>query len=91
MPFLSNISVAKKLSIAPIILGLILIFITGMGIKALYDLTTKMHQITFNLAPDTELAADITRSLYRLRLTVKNYVKTGDDKWISQFQTQSKN
>lgn len=91
MQFLSNISVAKKLSIAPIILGLILIFITGMGIKALYDLTTKMHQITFDLAPDTELAADITRSLYRLRLTVKNYVKTGDDKWISQFQTQSKN
>lgn len=90
MQLLSNISVAKKLSIAPIILGLILILLTGIGINALNNLAHQMHQITFDLAPDTELAADITSSLYRLRLTVKNYVKTGDDKWISQFQTQSK-
>jgi methyl-accepting chemotaxis protein len=91
MQLLSNISVAKKLSIAPIVLGLILILITGIGINALNNLAHQMHQITFDLAPDTELAADITSSLYRLRLTVKNYVKTGDDKWVSQFQTQSEN
>ncbi|GGI68609.1 hypothetical protein GCM10007978_02900 [Shewanella hanedai] len=91
MQLLSNISVAKKLSIAPIVLGLILILITGIGINALNNLAYQMHQITFDLAPDTELAADITSSLYRLRLTVKNYVKTGDDKWVSQFQTQSEN
>lgn len=87
MQLLSNISVVKILSIAPIVLGLILI--TGIGINALNNLAHQMHQITFDLAPDTELAADITSSLYRLRLTVKNYVKTGDDKWVSQFQTQS--
>ncbi|ACA88693.1 methyl-accepting chemotaxis protein [Shewanella woodyi] len=91
MQLLSSISVAKKLSIAPIVLGLILIIITVIGISALNGLASRMHQITFDLAPDTELAADITSSLYRLRLTVKNYVKTGDDKWVSQFQTQSKN
>ncbi|MBW8182855.1 methyl-accepting chemotaxis protein [Shewanella nanhaiensis] len=91
MQLLSSISVAKKLSIAPIVLGLILIIITVIGISALNGLADRMHQITFDLAPDTELAADITSSLYRLRLTVKNYVKTGDDKWVSQFQSQSKN
>lgn len=91
MQLLSSISVAKKLSIAPIVLGLILIIITAIGISALNGLANRMHQITFDLAPDTELAADITSSLYKLRLTVKNYVKTGDDKWVSQFQNQSKN
>ncbi|WP_434339243.1 HAMP domain-containing methyl-accepting chemotaxis protein [Motilimonas cestriensis] len=85
MNVLNHFSVSQKLAIAPIILGLILVLVTFTGISALNTLRDDMHKITFDLAPDTELASDITENLFRLRITVKNYVKSGDDALISKF------
>ncbi|MGR2883542.1 methyl-accepting chemotaxis protein [Vibrio vulnificus] len=45
-----------------------------------------MNRIAFDLAPDTELAAEMTDSVYGLRLTVKNFIETGDKQFVSRFQ-----
>ncbi|POF53686.1 methyl-accepting chemotaxis protein, partial [Vibrio vulnificus] len=45
-----------------------------------------MNRIAFDLAPDTELAAEMTDSVYGLRLTVKNFIETGDEQFVSRFQ-----
>ena len=89
MNLLTHFSVSQKLAIAPIILGLILVMVTMTGISALNTLRDNMHKITFDLAPDTQIASDITENLFRLRLTVKNYVRTGDDSLISKFNSEA--
>ncbi|MCE0557631.1 methyl-accepting chemotaxis protein [Motilimonas sp. E26] len=85
MKVLNHFSVSQKLAIAPIILGLILVLVAYTGISALNTLRDEMHKITFDLAPDTELASDISGNLFRLRITVKNYVTSGDDALIGKF------
>ncbi|MGD8110200.1 methyl-accepting chemotaxis protein [Vibrio sp. TRT 17S01] len=86
---LDNISVSKKLSISPAVLIIILIVITVLSSRLLYSLSDDMNKISFDLAPDTELAAELTDSVYGLRLTVKNFIKTGDSKFVDKFQAQS--
>ncbi len=85
MKLFNNMSVAKKLAIAPVVLGGILVLVTLVGIEALNQVRANMHRITFDLAPDTALSTDITENLYRLRITVKNYIKSGDDSLAGKF------
>ncbi|WP_237324170.1 methyl-accepting chemotaxis protein [Vibrio penaeicida] len=47
-----------------------------------------MNKISFDLAPDTELAAEVTDSVYGLRLTVKNFIKTGKPEFVEKFNKQ---
>ena len=49
-----------------------------------------MRVVSFDLAPDLELAAIVTDKVYGLRLNVKNYIKTGDEKHVSKFKDLSK-
>ena len=49
-----------------------------------------MRVVSFDLAPDLELAAIVTDKVYGLRLNVKNYIKTGDEGHISKFKDLSK-
>ena len=53
------------------------------------SLSDDMKKISFDLAPDTELAAEITDSVYGLRLTVKNFIKTGKSIYIDKFNQQA--
>ncbi|MCE2570169.1 methyl-accepting chemotaxis protein [Motilimonas eburnea] len=85
MKIFNRLSVAKKLAIAPVVLGAILVLITVAGIQAIDEVREDMHKITFDLAPDSALATDITENLYRLRITVKNYVKSGNDSLTGKF------
>ncbi|MFO6422304.1 methyl-accepting chemotaxis protein [Motilimonas sp. KMU-193] len=85
MKLLNNISVAAKLAIAPVVLGLILVLVTFVGVNALAKVRENMHKITFDLAPDSALSTDITENLYRLRITVKNYIKSGNDSLAGKF------
>ncbi|EIZ1363725.1 methyl-accepting chemotaxis protein [Vibrio vulnificus] len=83
---LDNISISKKLYFSPLILILILLLIVLVSANLLNSLTKDMNRIAFDLAPDTELAAEMTDSVYGLRLTVKNFIKTGDQQFVSRFQ-----
>ncbi|ELP5727898.1 methyl-accepting chemotaxis protein [Vibrio vulnificus] len=83
---LDNISISKKLYFSPVLLIVILVLIVVVSTKLLNSLSGDMNKIAFDLAPDTELAADITDSVYGLRLTVKNFIKTGDKQFVSRFQ-----
>ncbi|HDY7420943.1 TPA: HAMP domain-containing protein [Vibrio vulnificus] len=83
---LDNISISKKLYFSPLILILILLVIVLVSANLLNLLTKDMNRIAFDLAPDTELAAEMTDSVYGLRLTVKNFIKTGDQQFVSRFQ-----
>ncbi|EJC6736988.1 methyl-accepting chemotaxis protein [Vibrio vulnificus] len=83
---LDNISISKKLYFSPLILILILLVIVLVSVNLLNSLTKDMNRIAFDLAPDTELAAEMTDSVYGLRLTVKNFIKTGDQQFVSRFQ-----
>ena len=86
---MNNISISKKLFIAPVVLILILITLSFVSTHLLDNLSEDMKVISFDLAPDTELAAQVTDSIYKLRLTVKNYIKTSDEKFIEKFDTQA--
>ncbi|PJO11442.1 methyl-accepting chemotaxis protein [Vibrio vulnificus] len=83
---LDNISISKKLYFSPLILILILLVIVLVSANLLNSLTKDMNRIAFDLAPDTELAAEMTDSVYGLRLTVKNFIKTGEQQFVSRFQ-----
>ncbi|EPM5582346.1 methyl-accepting chemotaxis protein [Vibrio vulnificus] len=83
---LDNISISKKLYFSPLILILILLVIVLVSANLLNSLTKDMNRIAFDLAPDTDLAAEMTDSVYGLRLTVKNFIKTGDQQFVSRFQ-----
>ncbi len=86
---LDNISISKKLSISPAVLIVILIAMAVISSNLLGNLSNDMKKISFDLAPDTELAAELTDAVYGLRLTVKNYIKTGDEKFIGKFNEQA--
>ncbi|USD64491.1 methyl-accepting chemotaxis protein [Vibrio sp. SCSIO 43136] len=86
---LDNISVAKKLFISPAVLIVILIAMAVVSSNLLSGLSQDMNKISFDLAPDTELAADLTDAVYGLRLTVKNYIKTGDESFVNKFNQQA--
>ncbi|EOV0145479.1 methyl-accepting chemotaxis protein [Vibrio vulnificus] len=83
---LDNISISKKLFFSPVLLIVILVLIVVVSTKLLSSLSNDMNNIAFDLAPDTELAADITDSVYGLRLTVKNFIETGNKQFVSRFQ-----
>ncbi|BCL73091.1 hypothetical protein TUMSATVNIG1_50640 [Vibrio nigripulchritudo] len=86
---LDNISIAKKLSITPAVLIAILIAIAVVSSNLLNGLSQDMNKISFDLAPDTELAAEVTDSVYGLRLTVKNFIKTGKQEFVDKFDQQA--
>lgn len=83
--WLDNISVGKKSLFAPVLLILILIGITGTSSSLLKGLASDMGRISFDLAPDSELAADMTDKMFRLRLSVKNYIQTSDNQFVDVF------
>jgi len=87
---LDSISIAKKLAIAPTVLILILLTTVAIGTNLLFKLSEEMRVVSFDLAPDLELAAIVTDKVYGLRLNVKNYIKTGDEGHISKFKDLSK-
>ena len=90
MKKLDSISIAKKLAIAPTVLILILLTTVAIGTNLLFKLSEEMRVVSFDLAPDLELAAIVTDKVYGLRLNVKNYIKTGDEGHISKFKDLSK-
>ncbi len=53
------------------------------------SMSNDLSIISFDLAPDTELAANVTDVVYQLRLTVKNYIQTGQDKHVDHFNSLS--
>ncbi|MCA4022196.1 methyl-accepting chemotaxis protein [Vibrio vulnificus] len=83
---LDNISISKKLFFSPVLLIVILVLIVVVSTKLLSSLSNDMNNIAFDLAPDTELAAEMTDSVYGLRLTVKNFIETGNKQFVSRFQ-----
>lgn len=87
--WLDDVSIGKKSFFAPILLTLILIGITLFSSSLLRTLAQDINHISIELAPDSELAAEITDRMFRLRLAVKNYVQTGDDKYVNAFNDQA--
>ena len=69
---MNNISISKKLLISPAVLIVILISLSFVSSYLLDNLSDDMNVISFDLAPEMELAAHVTDSVYKLRLTVKN-------------------
>lgn len=90
MKILDNLSIAKKLSIAPAVLIIILIAAVATGSHLLAKLSSELRTVSFDLGPDLELAAEITDKVYKLRLNVKNYIKTSDDAFVGTFQNLDK-
>jgi len=86
---LDNLSISKKLLLVPAILIFFLIVVSISSSKMLDHLAIDMRKISFDLAPDTELAAEITNAVYSLRLTVKNYIQTGNDQFADRFSQQA--
>lgn len=87
--WLDNISMGKKLALAPLVLISILVIITFTSSSLLRELSADMERISFDLAPDTELAAEMTDSMYRMRLAVKNYIQTGSNTFVTSFHQYS--
>ncbi|MBF9002499.1 methyl-accepting chemotaxis protein [Vibrio nitrifigilis] len=81
----NNISMGKKALFAPALLILILIGITLTSSQLLKGLSEDMSRISFELAPDTQLAANMTDKLFRLRLAMKNYIQTGQKQYVETF------
>ncbi|GGO72623.1 methyl-accepting chemotaxis protein [Bowmanella pacifica] len=85
---LSHLSVTLKSMISP---SLILVIMTLVGIFAyleLSDIDTSVQGITQDLAPDSGTASTMMRQIYRKRMQVKDYVKTGQQSTVERYKQE---
>ncbi|MFB2654837.1 methyl-accepting chemotaxis protein [Shewanella seohaensis] len=85
---INQLTLTKKLAIVPVFLVAMLITLGGLSYFALTDIDNRMRAVTEDLAPESDLTSSLLQEIYRLRLTVKTYVKTGSSETAAEFSAQ---
>lgn len=85
---INQLTLTKKLAIVPVFLVAILITLGVLSYFALTDIDNRMRAVTEDLAPESDLTSSLLQEIYRLRLTVKTYVKTGSSETAAEFSAQ---
>ena len=85
---INQLTLTKKLAIVPVFLVAMLITLGVLSYFALTDIDNRMRAVTEDLAPESDLTSSLLQEIYRLRLTVKTYVKTGSSETAAEFSAQ---
>ncbi|MFB2780484.1 methyl-accepting chemotaxis protein [Shewanella mangrovisoli] len=85
---INQLTLTKKLAIVPVFLVAMLITLGVLSYFALTDIDNRMRTVTEDLAPESDLTSSLLQEIYRLRLTVKTYVKTGSSETAAEFSAQ---
>ena len=85
---INQLTLTKKLAIVPVFLVAMLITLGVLSYFALTDIDNRMRTVTEDLAPESDLTSSLLQEIYRLRLTVKIYVKTGSSETAAEFSAQ---
>ncbi|KKL27695.1 hypothetical protein LCGC14_2382580, partial [marine sediment metagenome] len=85
LKFYKNASVMKKLLISPIVMTLMMTVIVVSIFINVTSVSSKIDDVVYDLAPDTDTAAKIMENIYAKRLQVKEYIKTSDDRSRQKF------
>jgi len=86
---LDRVSFTVKVLRAPMFLLLTLIVIAVSSRLSKSKLDTQVSVVTEDLAPDSGIAADITANMLNTQLIVSDYLKTGLEQNISDFNQLS--
>lgn len=81
-----NASVMKKSMIPPVIMTVMLTILLIVITTNLKTVSNDIDNVVYNLAPDTDLAAQIMEKVSAKRLQVKNYIKTSDNSNVEKFK-----
>lgn len=87
---INQLTLTKKLAIVPVFLVAMLITLGVLSYFALTDIDNRMRAVTEDLAPESDLTSSLLQEIYRLRLTVKTYVKTGSSETAAEFSAQDR-
>ena len=82
-----NLNISTKAMISPVLIIILLIAVGVIAYTSLSKLKTDVIGITQDLAPDAGTAAEIMQQVYRMRLQVKDYIKTSSNKSVEKFKT----
>lgn len=86
---INQLALTKKLAIVPVLLVAMLITLGLTSYFALTDIDNRMRLVTEDLAPESAITSNLLQEIYRLRLAVKTYVKTGSAEAATDFSNQS--
>lgn len=76
----------SKSMISPIFMTLMLTFLLATTFINLNNVIKSNEEVVYNLAPDSELAAQVMNGVYNKRLQVKDYIKTSADSAKENFR-----
>jgi methyl-accepting chemotaxis protein len=82
-----NASVMKKSMIPPAVMTVMLTILLIVITTNLKTVSNNIDDVVYNLAPDTDLAAQIMNKVNEKRLQVKNYIKTSDNSNVEKFKS----
>ena len=82
-----NLNISTKAMISPVLIIILLIAVGVIAYTSLSKLKTDVIGITQDLAPDAGTAAEIMQQVYRMRLQVKDYIKTSSTQSVEKFKT----
>lgn len=80
-----NAKVMSKSMISPIFMTLMLTVLLVTTFINLNNVIKSNEEVVYNLAPDSELAAQVMDGVYNKRLQVKDYIKTSADSAKENF------
>lgn len=81
-----NAKVMSKSMISPIFMTLMLTVLLVTTFINLNNVIKSNEEVVYNLAPDSELAAQVMDGVYNKRLQVKDYIKTSADSAKENFK-----
>ncbi len=85
-----NLSISLKAMLSPAIMLAMMLLIGGYSYNNLLQIEKEVTTITQDLAPDSGTATRIMQTIYRIRLMVKDYIKTSKKDDISHFDDYEK-
>lgn len=84
----NHLSVSIKSMFSPALILLIMALVGIFAYWELNDIDTSVQGITQDLAPDSGVASTMMRQIYRKRMQVKDYVKTGQQSTVERYQQE---
>jgi methyl-accepting chemotaxis protein len=88
MNVLNHFSISTKVWLAPASLLLLLALQGGLALTTMQATDTEVRVITEDLARDADLAGKLLADVVQLRLTVKNYLQSSDERYVEAFQQE---
>ncbi|HET8848919.1 MAG TPA: methyl-accepting chemotaxis protein [Marinobacter sp.] len=81
-----KLGITGKLLLAPVFVLILFAVVTAYSIREFQILDASMNTVARDLAPDTAVATDALVNLYRLRLRVFDFTRSGDAQALERYQ-----